>query len=223
MSNHRLLEWTNPYHLTGVLLRQAIEARAYFCSGRVLDLGCGNAPYRSLFTEATEYVALDLLVSNGANIVGSASALPFPAQTFDAVVCNEVIEHVPRPAEVMAEISRVLRPGGNLLLTAPQTWGLHSEPNDFYRFTQHGLRFLAESHSLEVREIVPTSGIWGTMSQRLADIVVYTYGASYSYWVKRSLGYLMAPVMLSGLALDWLFGKTGDTLDNVMLARKKAD
>ncbi|MEX2237103.1 MAG: class I SAM-dependent methyltransferase [Dehalococcoidia bacterium] len=51
--------------------------------------------------------------------VASATALPFAAQSFDGLLCLDVLEHIPDASAVVAEISRVLRPGGLLVLTVP--------------------------------------------------------------------------------------------------------
>jgi len=53
---------------------------------------------------------------------GDATALPFPDATFDAVVTSEVLEHIPHDVEALAELSRVLKPGGALAATVPTSW-----------------------------------------------------------------------------------------------------
>ena len=123
----------------------------------------------------------------------------------------------------MAEAARVLKAGGVLLLTTPQTWGLHLEPHDFYRYTRYGLRYLAEKSGLEVIEVMPTCGLWATLAQRLADTVIYTYAVGRSRWVIELLSLLLAPLLMMGYGADRLFGKRGDTLDHVMVVRKPDD
>ncbi|HMQ34138.1 MAG TPA: class I SAM-dependent methyltransferase [Chloroflexaceae bacterium] len=215
-----LIAWLNPLHLARLKLREAVAARAHYASGRALDLGCGARPYMELFGHVEQYVGLDLPDVPAADVHGDGQTLPFQSASFDTVLCNEVLEHVPEPARLLREAARVLRPGGVLLLTTPQTWGLHHEPHDFYRYTRYGLRHLAAQAGLEVLEVAPTSGLWATLAQRLADTVAHTY-------VRRpgTLAYGlamvgMAPVLLAGYALDALFGKRGDTLDNLLVARK---
>jgi SAM-dependent methyltransferase len=133
------------------------------------------------------------------------------------------LEHIPEPKKFMEEVVRVLRPGGVLLLTTSQTWGLHLEPHDFYRYTEYGLRYLAKESGLAVVDLVPTSGLWATLTQRVADTVVNTYCAGRSRWVIVVLSLLLAPVLVMGYGLDRLCGKRGDTLDHVMVAKKTAD
>jgi SAM-dependent methyltransferase len=186
----------------------------------VLDVGAGGMPYRDLFPHVGSYVAMDIPPSPNMDVYGDGMALPFRDATFDSVLCNEVLEHVPEPASLMGEVARVLRPGGVLLLSTPQTWGLHAEPYDFYRYTKYGLDYLSRKAGLEVIEITATSGLWGTFAQRIADTVVYTYAAKSSPRVRDLLGISLAPLLLSGRALDRVAGKRGDTLDNVLVARK---
>jgi len=215
-----LFSWTDPLHLARRLLRQSVRERAHYAQGWLLDLGCGAQPYRDIFNHVERYIGLDLPPNRRVNAYGDGMVLPFRDAAFDTVLCNEVLEHVPEPSKLMAEAARVLKPRGRLLLTTPQTWGLHLEPHDFYRYTKYGLRYLVEKSKLEVIEIVPTCGLWATLAQRLADTVIYTYAIGSSRWVIRTLALLLAPVLMVGYGLDKLFGKRGDTLDHVMVARK---
>ena len=57
-----------------------------------------------------------------ASMVGDALGLPFPDATFDRVICAEVLEHVPDDRVAMAEIARVLKPGGTAAVTGPRFW-----------------------------------------------------------------------------------------------------
>jgi SAM-dependent methyltransferase len=214
------MDWTDPLCISRRLLWQAMRARARYARGRLLDIGCGARPYDALFAHVACRIGLDLPPNPRADIYASGLALPFRANSFDTVLCNEVLEHVPEPSVLMAEIARVLRPGGILILTTPQTWGLHHVPHDFYRYTAYGLRYLAEKQALQVLEVAPTSGFWATFTQRLADTVFHTYLGPNVRWRRRGLRLLFAPVMLAGYALDRLAGKRGDTLDYVLVVQK---
>jgi SAM-dependent methyltransferase len=215
-----LLDWTDPLHIARQVLRQAVQQHAHYAQGWLLDLGCGEQPYRDVFNHVERYIAFDLAPNSRMDVCGNAIALPFRDAVFDTVLCNEVLEHVPQPDTLMNEAARVLKPQGVLLLTTPQTWGLHLEPHDFCRYTKYGLRYLAEKTGLEVVDVAPTCGLWATLAQRLADTIVYTYAAGRSRWVAKPLCLLLAPVLMLGYGLDKLFGKRGDTLDHVMVARR---
>lgn len=61
---------------------------------------------------------------------------------FDCIVCTEVLEHTLQPFEAVKEISRLLRPGGIVFVSAPFNFRIHGPLPDCWRFTEHGLRTL---------------------------------------------------------------------------------
>ena len=141
--------YLNPLHIARRSLRHVLAGASEHVRGLTLDLGCGGKRYAALFPDVRRYVFLDL-PSNSASeqevsVWGDGCRLPFQAGVFDCVLCYEVIEHVPTPERVFIEAHRVLKPRGHLVLTTPQTWGLHEIPHDYYRYTEYGLRFLAEN------------------------------------------------------------------------------
>lgn len=201
-------------------LRQEVAQRAHLASGWMLDVGCGVQPYRPLFRHVSRYVAVDLPPTKRVDAHADALRLPFADASFDTVLCNQVLEHVPEPARLMAEVQRVLRPGGVLLLTTPQVWGLHHEPYDFFRYTKYGLKHLAQSAGLHAEEIVPTTGLIATFTQRLADAIAYGWAGHWPRPAFFLLSLALWPMLLVGYLLDGLMGRRGDTLDNVLIARK---
>lgn len=131
--------------------------------GDILDFGCGLKPYESLFINATSYVGIDIEVSghdhqrSKIDVYYDGKTLPFPDQHFDAVVSFEVFEHLFNIDEVMDEIRRVLKPGGQILLSIPFAWDEHEIPYDFARYTSYGIRHLLEKHGFQVVEIQKTT------------------------------------------------------------------
>jgi SAM-dependent methyltransferase len=137
--------------------------------GRVLDLGCGNQPYRPFLSESVDYIGLeypptltscDLKARPG--VYGDARTIPFADQSFDGVLCSQVLEHVDRPETVVREMERVLKPGGMGLISVPFFYNLHMEPNDYFRFSPYGIKKLFEGNSLIVRQLRGQGGI-GTL------------------------------------------------------------
>lgn len=96
---------------------------------------------------------LDVMAGPGIDIVAPAERIPLPANTVDLVITQETLEHVADPIRAMAEITRVLKPGGTLYLQVPFTIGFHPGPHDYWRFTREGIVRLAESHGLKVTSI----------------------------------------------------------------------
>lgn len=100
---------------------------------RLLDVGCGAAALAEKLAgeTAVDYVGCDLAVTaggagNGLFVEADAAKLAFSDCIFDAVVCSEVLEHLPEPARALSEIGRVLVPGGFALITVPNWFSLDS-------------------------------------------------------------------------------------------------
>lgn len=88
-------------------------------------------------------INLDLIAMPGVDVAADAEQLPFPADIFQRVECDAVLEHVRNPVQVMCEIHRVLAPGGYVHLVVPFCHPFHEYPKDFRRLSLDGLRELA--------------------------------------------------------------------------------
>jgi len=142
---------TNSVLANDLLLREILKA-VHYVKGRLLDIGCGEKPYLDIFSPHTDsYTGIDIPQSlhkkDAVDIFANAHQLPFKKDSFDTVLCLEILEHVKQPLDVLKEIYRVLKPGGILVLSAPQNYWLHNDPKDFYRFTQQGLIELVEGQA----------------------------------------------------------------------------
>jgi ubiquinone/menaquinone biosynthesis C-methylase UbiE len=72
---------------------------------------------------------------------------------FDAVIMMEVLEHIPTPHKAIAEIRRVLKPEGKLILSVPFIFPIHDLPHDHFRFTRFGLKsLLSDFKNVEIKE-----------------------------------------------------------------------
>ncbi|HST63578.1 MAG TPA: class I SAM-dependent methyltransferase [Mycobacteriales bacterium] len=145
--------------LPGAAVGRWLARQAPLVSGRLLDLGCGNQPFAPWYGPmAKEVVAADAVPGPGVVEVDLGAPLPFGDETFDTVLCTQVLEHVPDAELAMAEIARVLRPGGHALVTVPFLYPTHEAPYDFWRFTHHGLAGLVRRHRLEVLGVEAQGG-----------------------------------------------------------------
>ncbi|MBL8229229.1 MAG: class I SAM-dependent methyltransferase [Bryobacterales bacterium] len=148
---------------------------------RVLDAGAGEGQYRGHFA-AARYIGADLGIGDtawdyrGLDVVCDLCALPFPDGVFDACLNIVTLEHVRRPDAVLREISRTLRPGGQLLLVAPQDWQVHQSPHDYFRYTRHGLQYLLESAGFVEVTIEPGGGYFRLMGRRMLNGLEYFPG-----------------------------------------------
>jgi SAM-dependent methyltransferase len=139
---------------------------------RVLDAGSGEGQFRHYFDHA-QYAGVDLAVGDAAWDYTALDAqvnllrLPFRANSFDAAVCIQTLEHVNEPQQVIREIGRVLRPGGRLYLSAPMCWHQHQKPHDYFRYTSFGFRYLVENAGMRVLELRPWGGYYWFLSFNL--------------------------------------------------------
>jgi SAM-dependent methyltransferase len=122
--------------------------------GSLLDVGCGEMPFRSALHPEVRYTGLDVdeAVSFGMDENDSIQtfdgrSIPFADNSFDNVLCTEVLEHAEEPEILVAEIFRVLKPGGTFIMTVPFAARVHHAPYDFQRFTRYKLDAMLSGYS----------------------------------------------------------------------------
>lgn len=232
--------WFFAEQLERRLIEAALRVARRCVSGDLLDVGCGHKPYERLFADRVRrHIGVDYPptverhMASGyrtprADIHGAGEALPIRSKAMDTVLCTQVLEHSREPARMMAEMARVLKPGGYLILTAPQEWGLHQEPHDYFRFTCYGLMYLAEAQGLRVEYVAPRGGFWAMLGQRWSAYLFNTYcrpfrrrGQRWAYLLSACLVLpACAATQLLALALDRLQPIRENTLGYILVARK---
>jgi len=126
----------------------------------VLDYGADDAPYRRHLPRRTSYLAADLAGNPRADVeIRADGTLPVADDTVDLVLSTQVLEHVEDPALYLSECTRVLRPGGSLVLTTHGIMHLHRDPEDYWRWTCDGLEKVVADAGLEVRRSVGVLGL----------------------------------------------------------------
>jgi ubiquinone/menaquinone biosynthesis C-methylase UbiE len=151
---------------------------------KVLDIGAGSAPYRALFAHC-DYKTQDLAqlrddqLRHGGyapiDIVSEASTIPVPEASFDAIICTEVLEHVPEPIAVVREFGRIVAPGGRLILTAPLGSGIHQEPYHFYGgYTPYWYRRFLNEAGFDSIVIIANTGTLRHVAQETIRFVDMT-------------------------------------------------
>jgi len=165
-----VMRWMDPFH-TALYQRLEETARSLPANAMVLDAGAGECPHSTLFAH-TRYVKLDRGIGDHTwdyshiDVQGDVCELPFRDGVFDAVVNIQVLEHIKEPGVCVSEMARVLKPGGQLILTTVQDWEIHQHPNDFFRYTRYGLEYLFEKAGLKSR-VEALGGLFWNISFRL--------------------------------------------------------
>ena len=143
---------------------------------RVLDAGAGEGQYRAMFNGLFR-VGVDLGVGDeswdytGLDIVGDLHALPLKDASMDAVVCTVTMEHLHSPWIAIGEMGRAVRPGGTGFFVVPFMWELHQEPHDYFRYSPHAMRHLADLAGYDVSEMISMGGLFRVLHYRFASLL----------------------------------------------------
>ncbi|MDR1459563.1 MAG: methyltransferase domain-containing protein [Bacteroidales bacterium] len=196
-------------------------------SGKLLDFGCGAKPYKRLFDHVFEYTGIDMEneghshKSEDIDIYYDGKTLPFKNETFDSILSNEVLEHVPNLYESLAELNRVLKPGGKILFTVPFVCFEHELPYDFRRFTVNGLIRILNKCGFEIIIAEKTGNYFEVIVQLW---ISYMQDLLYSKnrFVNVMINFIfISPFTLAGILLSLIFPrKKGLYFDTVIVGRK---
>ena len=136
---------------------------------KLLDAGAGEQRFKpyckhlnyvsqdiAVYTPATNHIGLQMESwdFSGVDIISDIINIPEPDQSYDAILCSEVLEHIPDPAKVFPEFSRLLKPNGILILTAPFCSLTHFAPY-FYStgFSSYYYEKHLSDNGFEVKEM----------------------------------------------------------------------
>lgn len=141
---------------------QLLEAWRGRLHGRVLDVGVGTwTGTRQALQGVCDYTATDCFAHPNVDVISDIHTLTaaFAAESFDFLLCTDVLEHLPRPWLAVRQLHAVLKPGGTLLLTTPFNYRLHEEQHvqDYWRISAAGLRLLLEGeagfHQVDIQAV----------------------------------------------------------------------
>lgn len=217
--------FVNPFFLARRHLWRAIEVMSREVNGPLLDVGCGTKPYRDLF-RVDRYVGLDIDTASTRQL-GIADAyytgqhFPFRNGEFNAVLCNQVLEHVRTPDELLGEIRRVLSARGRLLLTVPFVWDEHEQPHDYLRYSSFGLRAALERNGFRIihqEKLLANISIVFQLINAYAFKVMHARSAITGLLITAAM---LAPISLLGWILGNVLPRNPDLyLDQLVLAER---
>jgi SAM-dependent methyltransferase len=152
--------------------REVVEYCQKYIKGKTLDFGAGNAKYRDIIKLAADkYVTFDLIPGPNIDVVGDVLNSPFADNEFDTVISTQVLEHVEKPWLMIKEIARILKRGGNCILTVPFLVPYHPDPQDNFRFTREGLINMFKTEGFELVE----SGTYGGLFTVLSEFIHFCF------------------------------------------------
>jgi SAM-dependent methyltransferase len=143
---------SNPYH------RDCLALIEKYPEGAVLNYGAGNP--RFAFDNVIE---LEIRRYPNTDLVAGGSRLPLRDETLDGVISLSVLEHVKDPFRYLAEIHRVLKPGGDLVIHAAFMQPFHAFPDHYFNATKAGLTRLLEGFAVEEVQVGDHQHPWITL------------------------------------------------------------
>lgn len=149
-------------------------------SGKViLNLGSGTNRIHP------EIINVDLFTFKEVDVVADICDMPFKDSSVDGIVCEDVLEHVAQAFGLLKEMSRVLKPAGMLIIKVPFVYPYHSSPNDFFRWTDAGLRHVLIENNFSVKESGITGGPMCTLQAILMHIfaMLFSFGSKNAYFI----------------------------------------
>jgi len=146
-------------------LEKELEPVSPYLTGHVLNAGCGDRDITALLKtwQATHVDNCDIKTSIPGAFLCDLTRIPKPDMTYNSILCNAVLEHVPDPEGVMAEFYRLLTSGGYAVIAVPFLQPFHPTPFDFRRYTRTGIEQLAEKTGFRVLHIWPVHSLAQTL------------------------------------------------------------
>jgi SAM-dependent methyltransferase len=140
-----------------------LEKYSKYFNGHLVDLGCGEAPYKEYFLQfADSYTGVDWTKTqhnSKADVVSDLNVkIELDDEVADSIITLSVMEHLYEPQVFLNESYRVLKEGGTIVLQVPWQWWIHEAPHDYYRYTPYGLKYMFEKAGYKDVQIEAQTG-----------------------------------------------------------------
>lgn len=153
---------------------------------KILDAGAGERAFKK-YCAHLNYISQDFAQydgrgdgsgkqsgnwdQSGLDIVSDITNIPEPDESFDAIMCIEVFEHLPKPISAICEFSRLLKPGGHLIITAPRYSLTHQSPYHYYCGFNHYFHTThLEENGFEIIELQKNGNFFEAVAQEIRHI-----------------------------------------------------
>lgn len=148
--------WNGSFLNWYYLKESMIEASKKHISGICLDIGSGNSPYRR-YLNVDEYISIDKADTQAVSYHKNSNAIDADARDLllddnyaDTILLNQVLEHIYEYEKVLDEVKRVLKPEGKFIISVPFVYHIHAEPNDYFRFSEYGIKKLLKEKGFNI-------------------------------------------------------------------------
>lgn len=205
-----------------------LNAYACYYKGVLVDLGCGEAPYKEYFLSyVDQYIGVDwthTLHNSKADVISDLNGkIQLENHFADTVISFSVMEHLCEPQIFLDESYRILKNGGYMILQVPWMWWVHEAPYDYFRYSPYGLKYIFEKAGFRDIHVQPMSGFFTMLSLKMNYFSLR--------WIKGSLlrrfltQCLLIPLWYTSQKLAPIFDKLhrGWSLESVgffVIARK---
>jgi SAM-dependent methyltransferase len=205
---------------------------AFLYWGDLLDVGCGEMPFRGMLPSGIRYTGIDVQQAGDFGMhdhdeikLFDGRSIPFPDENFDVVLCTEVLEHAVDPEALIAEMWRVLRPGGIMLVTVPFSARVHYAPHDYNRFTRYRLTAMfSQFTTLQIEERGDDIAV---IANKLIVLWIRLARPSARWWLRWPAAIALMPIavlflVIAHLSIQTRSGSVNDPLGYAIYARRYA-
>lgn len=170
-----------------IALEKELEPILPYLKGQVLNAGCGERDISPLLKRAyaTTVDNCDIQTSLPGAFICDLTSIPQPDASYDSILCNAVLEHVPDPEGAMAEFHRLLKGDGFVVVAVPFLQPYHPTPFDYRRYTRTGIEQLAEKTGFKVLHIFPVHSLAQTLGW-----ILWAYLDEHQHRIAKALFWL---------------------------------